>query len=191
MEKKRVPRLGIVAVLLVSLMIVLLGNATAQLEKPRWHEGDYWEYDFSSFGEPPLSGKNYMEVNGIKTITIEGKQYEARMVTYHAKTLNSPSVEVERIEYWRESDMAIMKYVEDKSIGGHEEAIYTPPLVEMDWPIIVDKEWERHLTVTITNPSGTEKEEINFYYKCIGKTDVTTKAGLFACYISELPLPKS
>jgi len=53
----------------------------------------------------------------------------------------------------------------------------------MEYPVTVNKEWWRNITTTIINSSGTTHQDENIHYKCIGKTDVNTKVGLFHCFI--------
>jgi hypothetical protein len=185
MQRKGIAPLGIVATLLLLSMMVISSNALSDFEMPTWNEGDYWKYDvqYDSF-----SGRSNVEVKQARTITIEDQQYDARIVTIHRNVSgqfmgSSYTFESDFIKYYRESDMLLMKYIEDSSVTGHSELVYSPPFVGMDWPITVDKEWERHTTATITNSSGTETKEVDFYYKCTAKTDVNTKAGLFTCYI--------
>ena len=180
--------IGITALLLLSSMMMLSGIVSAELEKPEWHEGDYWEYTVSRWEEYlTASGQKYVEVKQEKTITIEGSQYNARMVTLHLNMSgqymgSSYTFERDTIKYYRESDMSYMKGIVDSTTTGHEEYVYSPPFVGMDYPITVGKEWERHTTITIANSSGTKTEDVDFYYKCTGETDVNTKAGLFSCY---------
>ncbi|MCD6563095.1 MAG: hypothetical protein J7K23_04150 [Thermoproteales archaeon] len=185
MEAKRLVVLGIIGLFLLPSLAMLSVDASAQLEKPKWHEGDYWDYDVTMVTESiSLSGHEHVEVKQAKTIVIEGQEYYARMVTIHVNTTgqylgSTYSVEGDIIKYYNEEDVSLMKYIEDSSITGHTEVVYSFPFVGMEYPITVNKEWWCNTTMT----SGITHQDINLHYKCIGKTDVNTKAGLFPCFI--------
>jgi len=189
MRGQRLVVLGMMTLFLLPLLTVLSADASDQLEKPEWHEGDYWEYDVSMFGEDvSVSGHKHVEVEQAKTIMIGGQEYHARMVTIHDNITgqyfgSTYSFECDTIKYYNEEDMSLMKYISDSSATGHTENVYSFPFVGMNYPVYVGKEWERHATRTITNSSGSKTDYVDFHYKCTGKTDVNTKAGLFSCYV--------
>jgi len=176
--------------MLVLSVLYAAEGVSADMQKPIWNEGDYWQYDVDiNIGEGlTIGGTEQIEVKSTKTITIDGSQYVARMVVITKEISTEISgipinMSADGIGYYRETDFSLMKLVVDDPTG-HSETVYSYPFIGIDWPIAVGKSWERTTTVTVTNASGTTASDITYYCECTGETDVNTLAGLFLrCYI--------
>jgi hypothetical protein len=182
-------KITILLIVFLLLSIVIFESVSADKEKPVLHEGDYWNYDviMTTSGRNIIGTERY-EVKTTESISINEAQYDAHIVNFIANisTVISGTTllrNIDSINYYRESDFSLMKYVTDDSELGHYEVVYQSPFVGIEWPITFGKSWERKTNITMTNSSGPIKMEQTFQYECIGETDVNTSAGLFTCYI--------
>jgi hypothetical protein len=190
--KKRIIIIGFTFFLI--LITLISANAYADMEKPIFFEGDYWEYYIELYNEelePIINGESRIEIHGKYNVTIDNSEYEARIITdtsvlfgsYLNNTLNLSSITV---KYYQESDISLMIYVKDSVIDGHSEIIYSYPFVGFYWPIKVGFSWERKAMMTFKNDSSSFSDEVAFYYECIGKSEVNTSIGIFSCYMIKI-----
>ena len=181
-------------VIIMTILLILVGLITikvsADMQKPVFTDGDYWEYDIELFNEDLeiiITGNSRIEVHGKKTITINGSQYDARIVTDNSELIgyflnNTLNLSSNAIKYYQEEDNSLMIYIKNSAMDGYSEIVYDYPFVGFYWPIKVGFSWQRTAPMTFINGSGTSSEEVTFYYDCIGKSDVNTSAGIFTCY---------
>ena len=149
---------------IIALFIFSLVNASS-LKKPEWRKGDFWKYEMETIG-----GKN----KSIISTTIIGKEdVTINNITYHCiVSKNNFSGEI-RVQYLDEESLAIVKEIIYNN--GAKEKIYNPPSSLIQYPVFIGKKWE-----TNTNWKNTT---ITIFFECIGKKDITTKAGKFSCYV--------
>lgn len=190
--------IGVGVALLLSSMIMLSGNASAQLEEPVYHKGDYWEYRF--YGIIPddsssAQGTARVEITDETTITVDEKSYEVWKVTSRINATNDAEeqqMHYYTTSYWRKSDSATIKEILDFEVispdytrSSHIETIYKPPYhPDLLYPLNVGDEWERHKECEFIFETETTTSQVDFYYECTGTAEeLKTDAGTFSCYV--------
>jgi len=181
----------IISIINISIMFILTSLiVTADMQKPVLTEGDYWHYDVKLFYDDSdiiITGERRIEVHSNKTITINGSQYDSRIVLDYSEiygynfnnTLNLSSYTV---KYYNEDDISLMVYIKNDAINGYSEIVYKYPFVGFYWPLISGFSWIRTAQRTYSNITKSITEEITFYYECLGITNISTSAGYFKCY---------
>jgi len=179
----------IMTVLLISVSLITI-KVSANMEKPVFTEGDYWEYDIKLFNEDLetiITGNSRIEVHGNQTITINGTQYDARIVTDNSELIgyfsnNTLNLSSNAIKYYREDDNSLMIYIKNSAMYGFSEIVYNYPFVGFYWPIRLGFSWQRTAMRTYSNYTSSTTDEITYYYDCLGKSEINTSAGFFECY---------
>lgn len=187
--------------LLLSSLIISSENASAQLWKPIYHKGDYWEYSVSAFvpdDSTLMQGISRTEISDEATITVGGKNYEVwKVVTTVDATSDDGEWESHYYltSYWLKSNYATIKEILDSEtitpysgipLSSHTEMKYKPPYYpEILYPIDVGNKWELHKEGVLTHETGTiDGYTLDFYYECTGiAEEVKTDAGTFSCYV--------
>lgn len=188
----------LIGVSLLALMILLPGFSFAQLEKPVYHLGDYWEYRVSGdmhsgIFTANIQGTGKIEIIDKTTLTVDGNTYEVWKATLTIEA-QSDSYNLSLMQYStmyrRTSDLAAIKEFNDNEVTStlgsetsHEEIIYTMPQPFLDYPINVGDSWEKHIETEVTDEDGTTTDISDSYYECTGTTELTTDTGFFSCYI--------
>jgi hypothetical protein len=181
-------------VILMTILLILVGLTTikvsADMQKPVFTEGDYWEYDIELFNEDLetiITGNSRIEVHGNQTITINGSQYDARIVTDNSELIgyfsnNTLNLSSKAIKYYREDDNSLMIFIKNSAMYGFSEIVYNYPFVGLNWPIRLGFSWQRTAMRTYSNYTDSTSGEFTYYYDCIGKSEINTSAGFFECY---------
>jgi len=182
-------------IMLINLLVVsilLVSSVGAELEKPVFEKGDYWVYDVMLYnyyenGTQYIEGLGTLRSEVIKKdkITINGMTYNVVVVN---DTLTVDYVDGKRevsviTRYLDEDSLAVLMEVE-KNAGTWQvtEATYDPPILYYDYPLFVGKNWSIDSNATFS-PYGNTTKYIAFC-ECIGKQNITTKAGKFEnCYV--------
>jgi hypothetical protein len=184
--------LKVVVIVIVFILFLATRFSLADLEKPVFEKGDYWEYEVILYnyyenGTQYVEGEGILktEVVGKEKIELDGKSYDV-IVINESVVINYISGEqtisvVTR--YLDENSLAVLK--ETEQISGTwqiTEAIYDPPIFYYNYPLYVGKNWIINSTVTYYPDLNTT--QYTAVCECIGKQNVTTKAGEFKeCYI--------
>ena len=188
---KNIFRFLIIILILTSLTLSI---TSADMNKPEFIIGDYWEYDIKFTIQElnlTINGTSRIEILGIQNITIDNSEYNTYIVSdniilrdnYSNYTLDLSS---SAFKYYRISDNSLLSYHKISLMYGYSEIVYSYPFVGLLWPIREGISWKRSTTGIYTNSSGSSSEEITFYYDCIGEQYVNTNAGTFQCYIIKI-----
>ena len=188
-------------IMLISLLvasILLVSPVGAELEKPVFEKGDYWVYDVTLYnyyenGTQYIEGLGTLRSEVIKKdkITINGKNYnvvvlnETRIIDYIDGERESSVI----TRYLDEDSLAVLMEVE-KNAGTWQvtEATYDPPILYYNYPLFAGKNWSIDSNATFS-PYGNTTRYIAFC-ECIGKQNITTKAGKFEnCYVVKIVEP--
>jgi hypothetical protein len=188
-------KLFIVIIMSISLFFISISLiVSADMQKPVLTEGDFWIYDIELFYEDSdiiKTGERKIEVHSNKIITINGSKYNSRIVTDYSIVIsnfsnNTVNLSSYVIKYYTEDDISLMIYIKNDAIYGYSEIVYEYPFVGFCWPIRSGFSWERIAIRTYSNYTDSKTEEITFYYECLGKTNISTSAGFFTCYIIKI-----
>jgi hypothetical protein len=182
--------LVIIICILLFLMVLITIKVSADMQRPTFTEGDYWEYDIELYNEDLetiITGTSRIEIHNNMTITINDSQYNGRIVTDNTELIgnisnNTLNLSSNVIKYYREEDTSLMIYIKYSAIYGYSEIVYNYPFVGLYWPIKSGFSWERTAHRTYSDYTGSTSQEITFYYDCLGISDINTSAGLFTCY---------
>lgn len=154
------------------LAVFIFSSVNASfLEKPKWKERDYWKYEMGTIRNGN-KGNISTTIIGRENITINN-------ITYHCIVSKSVFSGKIRINYIDEKSLATVKEI----IYNNEtkEKIYNTPSSFIQYPIFIGKKWET--TTDWENTTAT------IFLECIGKKDITTKAGRFSCYVIKANYP--
>jgi len=190
---------GLLISFFILLSIVLVpGYAFAQLEKPTYHVGDYWDYKISASmpsADTPLlfTGTAHLEIMEKTKLTVDINNYDVWKIISRFE-LNSDSYNMTLTEYttsyWRISDGATVKAITDEEISSifgsevsHTETTHRVIQPDLAFPVDVGDSWERHEQNKVEDEKGADIEMIDTYYECVDATDVTTEAGSYPCYV--------
>jgi hypothetical protein len=179
----------IMCILLISMILITM-KVSADMQKPTFTKGDYWEYDIELYNENSetiITGNRRIEIHNNTSIAINDSQYNARIVTDNTELIsnlsnNTLNLSSNVIKYYREEDTSLMIYIKYSAIYGYSEIVYNYPFVGLYWPIRSGFSWERTAHRNYSDYTGSISEEITFYYECLGISDINTSAGLFNCY---------
>lgn len=190
---------GIVISFFILLSIILVPEyAFAQLEKPSYHVGDYWDYKISASmpsEDVPIVfwGTAHMEIMEKTKINVDISNYEVwKIISRFELTSDSYNMTLTEYttSYWRISDGATVKSITDKEISSifgsevsHTETTHRVIQPDLAFPVDVGDSWERHEQNKVEDETGAEIEMIDTYYECIDTTDITTEAGSYPCYV--------
>ncbi len=179
-----IKKLFVVAItflLLLSVMLVMDGAEAIkeedEVEVPKWNEGYRWRYRENI----PVAGVSDIETEFEKEVTdessevnvhgpnVDGKTYE----TYQVRETHNPDDPDEKIEIdsyqWKEN-LAEIYNDPEYSVP----SAYHPPIVELDFPLSVGKEWDGEARY-FEDPGDPEKEpEPDREYEYMGKVEDRT-----------------
>ncbi|RLF62766.1 MAG: hypothetical protein DRN16_00660 [Thermoplasmata archaeon] len=177
---------------LLVIFVLITGFGNADLEKPVFEKGDYWIYNITLYNYY-ANGTQYVEGLGtLKTevvkrdkITINGETHNVVILNNTLRVDYSDGTRETSVvtRYLDENTLAVLKEKE-QSTGTWKvtEAIYDPPILYYNYPLSIGKNWTINSTVTFL-PDGNTTQYIAFC-TCIGKQNITTKAGVFKnCYV--------
>jgi len=192
--------LKIMLINLLVMSILLISPVGAELEKPVFEKGDYWVYDVTLYnydenGTQYIGGLGTRKLEVIKKdkITLNGKTYNVIVVndTWTVDYADGKREASVVTQYLDEDSLAVLMEVE-KNTGTWvvTETTYDPPILYCDYPLFVGKNWSINSNATFS-PYGNTTRCIAFC-ECIGKQNITTKAGKFEnCYVVEIVEPSS
>jgi len=184
--------LRIILVSLFLISFISVDVSMGELKKPIFEKGDYWEYEITLYNYYE-NGTQYIEGIGIlKTEVVKKDRVEIDGNTYDViilnETLTTNYIDGQQVisiitRYLDENSLALLKEIQKVS-GTWQvtEAVYSPPILYYNYPLTVGKNWSINSTVTFY-PNGNATQYIALC-ECIGKQNITTKAGKFEdCYI--------
>jgi len=155
---------AIILSLLLSGILMAVGGEDSEeedkVEVPEWNEGDRWRYKESI----PMPEMPDFETEFEKEVTDENSKVnfnwsdedEKTYETYQVKETINPDDPEEKTEidfyHWKENLAEIYNDHEDSL-----SSAYHPPIVELDFPLYVGKEWEGEARY-FEDPGDSEKE---------------------------------
>jgi len=169
---------------LLSMLLCFFEPVSAEMQKPEWQVGDFWEYEMAIFyPNSNFSAKGKLEIKEEKTITVNLTEYN---VYEQIGSFNFTNMDLNYAFYYNKSNLAELKLVAYSSSPGvtyHVEYTYDPPL-DYDWPLKVGDSWQVETTETVYDESNSSvfSEEITKNYECLRKTEVNIPAGSYNCY---------
>jgi hypothetical protein len=185
---KRKTKLIVLVVLCIFAVQCLAVPAAGEDEMPGWKVGDTWEYGMSSSG---VSMNMTLEVEEIKTITVNGTDYNVYSVTNEmVASLYGYEITSQGHNYHRTTDLAIVKNEMSTSFMGMSSgngATYNPPKKECSFPVDVGKTWSQTITeaqISYTDGEMTDYYEYETTYECrVSEMEtITVPAGTFETY---------
>lgn len=187
----------------IALVVVFLApGARADMERPTWTAGDFWEYTFTGlpFGGGDLGGATpqgtlRITVTGTDSVTVGGTTYTAYRATMAFNlTITSGGLTVTLSiggESWhRTTDLGLVKEtltIPDFLGAGQFSvtATYAPPQ-QMNWPLKAGATWTATSLVTTTTTSqfGTQTDSAteSTSFSVQSETSTTVPAGTFTAY---------
>lgn len=189
--------------LAIALVIIFLApGARADMERPTWTAGDFWEYTFTGLpfgdggiGGPAPTGSLRVAVTGTDSVTVGGTTYTAYRATMAFNlTMSSGGITITigigGEEWYRTSDMGLVKQtltIPDFFGAGQFSvtSTYAPPQ-QMNWPLKAGATWTATSLVTSTTTtqfgtqtdSGTESTSFSVQ----AETSTTVPAGTYNAY---------
>jgi hypothetical protein len=176
-------RLVAIACAFVFLAVFAAPAVRADMDRPTWTAGDFWQYAFTGdiFGAAGSGGMR-IEVVGPDSTTVGTNTYP----TYRARTwINITSggvtLSVPGDAWFRTTDLALVRQTMSISFGPFSTTTtvtYDPP-EEIRWPLRAGVSWSATSTVrTVTDGSQfTDTETMSFIVQA--ETPVTVPAGTF------------
>ena len=186
-------------VCVVAILAVFAAPAVrADMEKPTWTAGDFWEYSFSGLpfpgggGGPTPTGTLRINVTGTDSVTVGGTTYTTyRTTMVFSLTLSQGGITISLTitgeSWYRTSDLGVVKEVITIPgfFGGGQTsitALYSPPAV-MQWPLRSGATWTATSVVDTTTVSqfGTFTDQATqvMSVNVQAETSTTVAAGTF------------
>jgi hypothetical protein len=179
----------VVLIIVIGCLILPVSSSPASAadtaELPKWSVGDYWIYEGSaSYVHMNMS----FNVTGEDTVTVNGQKYEVFTVKMHVQyralwfsgTLDDTT-------HFRKSDYAEVQSAEYDP--GDEElttTVYDPPKKDLDFPLMLDKEWNQTVTEQVERIEGGMTTKYNTttttYYEVDDIEWVNISLGSFKCF---------
>jgi hypothetical protein len=186
--------------LLLSLLIFNFESVSADMEKPVFSEGDYWEYDVVYSSD--ATGTARWEVKSEDNITINGTNYDGILMEFNESSYSASypagPIHTNGVGYITLSNHSMVKSFFNSTndfqlsqITSTSETLSSDN--QNDWPLKVGGSrrtttktnaiWSitNLITGNISYNNYTETSET--YTVCEGITNVETPAGIFECYI--------
>ena len=171
------------------LILTTISSAQLQLSSPR--KGDYWDYDIYTVPKnltASYRGNVHIEVKESIPLKINGILHSVKKIVKNTTLAvfynGSKGIKNYIITSYLDSNNSMLRYTDDEITAGKRYTVdYNPPLRYLT--LETGKDWYQNTTLKIAESNGNYTDNISTHYICIGKENISTKAGIFNCYILE------
>jgi len=179
--KNKLYAFAIILLLITSVRLVAVGGEAIEeedkVEVPEWNEGYQWRYR----EKIPMPEYGNLETEFEKEVTDENvaisfhieDEEEETYETYEVRETHNPDDPEEKVEidsyHWKENLAEIYNDPEDTL-----SSAYHPPIVELDFPLYVGKEWEGEARYFEDLGDPEEEPEPDREYEYMGKVENRT-----------------
>ncbi len=178
---------SVLALLLLAAFAIVPGTARANMDRPTWASGDFWEYAVvSGTGPARTVGTLRMDVTGSESTIVNGTSYSA----YHTTASLKEGLLTIPAEIWFSVDtLAIVKIASSfELIPGNASTLVqlsiagTPPQT-IHWPLTTGATWTDSTTVwattTIQGKTNYTKSIVTTTFLVQAEQSVTVPKGTF------------
>jgi len=181
----------VLGAIFVSLAILVAAMpqtlALAPATAPGWKVNDFWDYQ-GTFLWTNISVS--LNVTGKGDISIDSATYHVYTLEFYIKaTLGVLTYTLSGKEYYDQTDYSLIKIESttvEKGQVQNNVIIYDPPVRQVNFPLVVGKQWDDNRTVTTSRTvngvtTTTKTNESDSYY-VEGTDSIVTPGGAMECF---------